>query len=168
MGVVATTKTEMTDMFYENIKDLIEPEDVKEYVVSMLVDIAYNPDLPIRHETPDTVIISKHFENNDFFELMKRGDSYLFLLGWFPKYTTRRQSPGKEFYFNWGISSYNFALSLIHQNRLEHDPKLVSKLANSFYNNTQAVYSLKKRLSGNEIVLSLEKRMEESNMRIIK
>lgn len=193
MVVLTSTREELKNVFLTNLNDLVKDREIKDYMVSMLDSFVYDKSIK-KEELPDSVVVAKLFEEGKFKELVEKGDSYMFLCGWFPSYvsSTRRKSMGINFYVEKGIDSYNYANHLIYQNKMNENAAIFSKLASNFKDNVGALISLKKRLSGtndmtietifefekanvyrnnlglNNYIPTIKERMEKSNIRLIK
>lgn len=150
MSILISNRDELKEIFSENLNGLIKDSHVKNYVVSMLDGFVFEKSLPSKDELPASVVIADYFENKQYSFLMERGDAYLFTCGWFPDHISksRRHSMGLGFYIDKGVESYNYALSLIYQMKLEEDASIVSKLSSSFRGNVSALINLKEKISG--------------------
>lgn len=158
MEVMTTTREELKDIFSTNLSDLVKDKEVKDHVVDVLDDFVYERSLPIKEEIPDSVKIAKHFENGECHELVRLGDTYMFMCGFFPEYLSenKKSSMGIKFYVEKGKDSYNYALSLSYYVKDKESSGLISKLSDTFVSNANALLQLRRKMKGGEVVIDPE------------
>ncbi|MEM4268255.1 MAG: hypothetical protein QXK37_05495 [Candidatus Woesearchaeota archaeon] len=131
----------------QNLFDLIKDHEVREHIVRIILGFVSESKLPIKELSVDTKIINDLFEQGRCYELISRGDGYLFMCGWFPEYLKRRHGMGIDFYIERGTDSYDLALYLVTKKKISGvTPSLLSKLSDDFRGNVGKISELKERL----------------------
>jgi len=163
MSIMNISRTGLRDLFSENLA--VKDADVHNHLVDLLDRQVDTTESPISKYCPDSVNITNLFSQGAIDELVRIGDYFCFLCGFFPEHFTGRKKKGimrlgMGFYIEKGAEAYNYALSITIEQRgrpyspdeKRIKPSLLSKLSDSIADNARAILMLRRNLLGREPV----------------
>jgi hypothetical protein len=156
-GILKYTRQQLRDGFSANLP--IKDKEIRSHVVNVLDSFVHERSLPIKEVVMDSVKVNDLFERKEFMPLVHLGDTYMFMLGFFPEYCSgkRRFSMGIQFYIEKGVDSYNYAVALsYHETDQPISTGLVSKLSDNVKPNARAIIEMRRRFRNGEVVLDQE------------